>query len=84
MSSAPDHHAPTDYHAGKMNIDEQSATFLSVVGLFKWGSLALAAILILLIFWFCTPAGFLSGLIVAAIVTILGAVVLRGKKSTVH
>ncbi len=82
MASAPDSH--TDYHPGDMNIAEQSATFNLVVGLFKWGSLALAASLVLLIVWFCTPAGFLPAFVVAILMVVLGVAFLRGKKSAAH
>ena len=82
MATAHDSHA--EYHHGDMDVHEQAATFHGVMGLFKWGSLAVAAALILLTFWFCTPAGFLPGFIVAAVVAILGIVFLRGKKTAGH
>ena len=82
MASAHDSHA--SYHPGDMNLTEQSATFQGVMGMFKWGSLAVAASLILLVLWFCTPAGFLPGFVVAAVVVILGVVFLRETKSATH
>ncbi len=77
MASAHDSHA--EHQPGHMNISEQTATFQVVTGLFKWGSLAIAASLVLLTLWFCTPAGFLSGFVVALIMVILGVVFLREK-----
>ncbi len=73
------HDAPSTYTAGDMNIAEHKATFSFVMGLTKWGSLAIASVLILLVFWFCTPAGFGTGLIVAAIVAAIGGFVLSRK-----
>jgi len=78
------HDSQTDYHPGAMNINEQTSTFHTVMGLFKWGSLAVAASLVLLTLWFCTPAGFGPGFVISAILVILGVVVLRGKKSAAH
>jgi len=74
------HDAPTPHTPGEMPIAEQAKTFQSVMGLFKWGSLAAAAAMILLVMWFCTPAGFVPGLIVAVIVLALGIAFLRAKK----
>jgi hypothetical protein len=83
MTAAPDSHA-SDHVPGEMPIVEHTTTFLSVMGLFKWGSLALAAFLTLLIFWFCTPAGFLPGFIVAVIMVIAGIFFLREKPAAGH
>ncbi len=77
MASAHDSHA--EYHSGQMNIAEQTSTFQSVIGMFKWGSLAVAASLVLLTLWFCTPAGFLPGFVVALVMVILGVIFLRAK-----
>ena len=53
----------SEYHRGEMDISEQAATYGVFMLLTKWGSLALAAALVLLVLWFCTPAGFLPGLV---------------------
>ena len=82
MATSHDSHA--EYHPGHMNISEQASTFHSVMGLFKWGSLAVAASLVLLTLWFCTPAGFLPGFVVALIMVILGVIFLREKPSAAH
>jgi hypothetical protein len=78
------HDSPAEHHPGDMNISEQTATFHTVVGLFKWGSLTLAASLVLLILWFCTPAGFLPGFVIALILVILGVAFLRDRKTSAH
>jgi hypothetical protein len=72
----------SDYHRGDMDISEQTATFHLVMGMTKWGSLVMAAALALLVFWFCTPAGFGAGVVTAVIVLVLGFLALRERKTT--
>lgn len=74
----------SEYHRGEMDIAEQVATFQLFNGLTKWGSLFLAAFLTLVVLWFCTPAGFVAGFISAAVVTVIGVVVLRDKPDAGH
>lgn len=79
------HAAETAAHEhGQMNVAEHTATFRSVMGLFKWGSLWTAALLILLTMWFCTPAGFFPALVVTVIVLVIGGVFLRSKPAAAH
>lgn len=73
-----------DYHRGEMDITEQVSTYNAVMGLTKWGSLALAVAILALVLWFCTPAGFLGGLIPALVLLVLGIVFLREKKGGGH
>jgi len=74
----------SEYHRGEMDISEQVATFALFNGLTKWGSLALASFLALIVIWFCTPAGFLPGLITAVVLLALGIVLLREKPDAGH
>ena len=69
----------SDYHRGEMDISEQQSTFHLVMGITKWGSLFLAALLLLLVIWFCTPNGFLPGFIAAIVIAAVGVVLLRSK-----
>jgi len=69
----------SDYHRGEMDISEQVSTFHLVMGMTKWGSLILASFLLWIVIWFCTAAGFLSGLITGLVVLALGIVLLREK-----
>jgi len=69
----------SDYHRGDMDITEQRSTFHVVMMMTKWGSLVLASLLVLLVLWFCTGAGFFSGLISAVVVLAVGIAVLREK-----
>jgi hypothetical protein len=72
--------APSDYHRGEMDISEQVSTFHLVMGMTKWGSLALASLLSLFVLWFCTPAGFMGAALTAVVVLVLGVVLLKGGK----
>lgn len=74
----------SEYHRGEMDISEQAATFDAVMGMTKWGSLALAVALLVLTLWFCTPAGFFGGLIPGAVLAVAGIVFLRDKKDGGH
>ena len=74
----------SEYHRGEMDIQEQVSTFNLFNALTKWGSLYIAALLLLLVVWFCTPAGFLPGLISAAVMVALGVVFLRDKPAAEH
>lgn len=74
----------SDYHRGEMDITEQASTFHLIMGMTKWGSLVLAAFLLWMVIWFCTPYGFLTGFIWFAIVMVAGVLVLREKKSPGH
>ncbi len=74
----------SDYHRGEMDIAEQNSTFHLVMGLTKWGSLALAAFLLFVIIWFCTTIGFLGGLASGVALLILGIIGLREKPAADH
>jgi hypothetical protein len=74
----------SDYHRGEMDIQEQASTFDAFMGLTKWGSLALAVFLLMATLWFCTPAGFVGGLVPGLAVAVIGVLVLRDKKGGGH
>jgi hypothetical protein len=71
----------SDYHRGEMDIQEQVTTFHLIMGLAKWGSLALAVFLLWAVLTFCTPTGFLGGAASAFVLLVVGIVLLREKKS---
>lgn len=68
----------TEYHRGDMDIHEQAKTYEFVMALTKWGSLAVAVLVLFLVLWFCTGAGFVGALATAVVVAVLGGVFLRG------
>ena len=79
------HAAETAAHEhGQMDVAEHTATFKGVMGMFKWGSLWTAALLIFLTMWFCTPAGFFPAAAVTVIVLVLGGIFLRSKPNAGH
>ena len=77
-----DQHTDNAEHAyvhGSMEISEQVSTWHLFLFLAKWGSLAMAAILVLLTVWFAVGAGFLAGAISAAVLSVVGFFALRAK-----
>ena len=50
-----------EYTHGDMDITEQVATFSLFGKMMKWGSLAVAVLLVMLVLWFCVQAGFFAG-----------------------
>ena len=74
-----------DYNHGEMDIAEQASTFQLVMGMTKWGSLILAAFLLFVVLWLCTPsAGFMGGAIGGGVLLVLGVVLLREKPAPAH
>jgi hypothetical protein len=73
-----------DYHRGEMDIHEQQATFDGFNHMTKWGSLMIATGLLFITLWFCTKAGFMGAFIGAAVMAVIGILVLRDKKSADH
>jgi hypothetical protein len=69
----------SDYHRGSMDIAEQTATFHLVMGMTKWGSLALAAGVLFFTLLFCTAAGFMGSTVATLVLIVAGVVFLREK-----
>ena len=69
----------TTYHRGDMDIHEQAATYEFVMKLTKWGSLAIASLVLFLVLWFCAGTGFLGAFVTAAVLIALGVFILREK-----
>ena len=74
----------SDYHHGEMDIHAQQATFHLVMGMTKWGSLAVVTGVLFLTLWFCTAAGFLTAFISAAILAAVGIFALRDRSAATH
>jgi thiamine transporter ThiT len=73
-----------DYHRGEMDIHEQSATYAAFGNMAKWGSLAIAVLLLTITLWFCTPAGFVGGVIPGIVLLAAGIFFLREKPASAH
>jgi len=73
-----------DYQRGEMDIQEQSATFEAFGKMTKWGSLAVAVLLLTITLWFCTSAGFIGGVIPGVVLAVLGVFYLREKPASSH
>lgn len=71
--------AHSEYVHGTQSVDEQAATYSLVMNLFKWGSLAVGAILLLLVLWFQPGGSLLTGLIAAVVFSAAGWWFLRSK-----
>ena len=64
-----------------MDVREQRSTFDFFMGLTKWGSLAVAALVLFLTLAFCTPMGVGAAIVVCIIVLALGGWVLRKRQT---
>jgi hypothetical protein len=83
MASAahdPDHHDAHDYHHGTMEIGEQRSTYDLFMGLTKWGSLAVAAIVIWGTLAFAVGTGWPMALGIVIVFVAAGIYFLRDKK----
>ena len=76
--------AAHEYHTGDMDIGEQVSTFEAFGKMVKWGSLAIAALLVMLVLWFCVPAGFFAGFGAAIVLLAVGIFFLREKPAAGH
>ena len=69
----------SDFTHGHMDVHQQQASFAGFINMTKWGSLAVAVIVLAATLWFCTDVGFLGGLIPPVVVLALGVFFLREK-----
>ena len=76
-----DQHDHDDYVRGTMEIGEQSSTYLLFLGMAKYGSLAIAALLAFLTLWFMPAGSFILGSIVAVVMMAAGIFFLRSPKA---
>ena len=73
-----------DYSQGDMDISEQLATFGMFGKMVKWGSLAVAVLLVMLVMWFCVRAGFFAGAGAGVVLAVAGVFLLRAKPADEH
>jgi hypothetical protein len=81
-----DHHSSSDeYHKGEMDIHMQQSSFDLFVGMTKWGSLAIAAILTFFIILFCVKdAGFFGAGAALVVVAGVGFLLLKKGADSAH
>ncbi len=69
----------TDFTAGEMDIHQQAATFHHFIKFTKWGSLAIAVLVLTATIWFCTTGGFMGGAVAGIVVLVAGILLLKEK-----
>jgi len=92
MAEPHNHHTPTDaadhdaqaYVHGTMTVEEQSETWALFMSLAKWGSLAVASVLLLLVLWFQPGGSLIAGLIGGVGLAVAGWFFLKGGKAATH
>ena len=67
------------YVHGEMAINEQASTFDLFMAMTKWGSLAVAVLLVFLVMWFHPGGSFIAGLIGAVVLAVVGWFALKSK-----
>ena len=72
----------TDHTHGQMDIAEQSASFDLFIKFTKWGSLAVAVMVLWATLMFCTSTGFVGAVVAAVILLAAGVYLLREKPQT--
>ena len=72
----------TDHSHGQMDIREQEASFHGFMLMTKWGSLAVAVIVLFATMNFCTKTGWVGSAFSAILLLVLGIFFLREKPAT--
>jgi hypothetical protein len=74
----------SNYHHGEMDVSEQLRTFHTIMVITKWACVGLAALLALLVIWFCTNAGFFTAVATGLVILVVGILVLRERRTPAH
>jgi hypothetical protein len=69
----------SDHTHGQMDIHQNQASFDIFVRMTKWGSLAVAVIVLYATLAFCTETGWAAAIIPALILLLLGVIFLKSK-----
>jgi hypothetical protein len=79
---------PADSHdayvRGSQEIAEQTSTFHAFIGMAKWGSLWLAALLAFLVIWFQPGGSLVGGFITFVVMLVAGYFGLKSGKAKAH
>jgi len=73
-----------DHSHGHMDITEHAASFDLFLRFTKWGSLAVAVIVLWATLTFCTSTGFVGAVIAALVLLAVGVYLLREKPQPAH
>ncbi len=73
-----------DHSHGQMDVAAQTASFDMFVRFTKWGSLAVAVMVLWATLMFCTGTGFVGSVVAALILLAVGICVLREKAAPAH
>lgn len=84
MAGPASHDHDQDYHRGEMEISEQVSTFHLVMGMTKWGSLAIAVGVLFFTMWFYPRGSFIAAAIASFVLLVVGILALRDKKTAGH
>lgn len=68
------------YHHGDMDVREQRSTYDFFMGLTKWGSLLVAALVLFLTLEFCTDFGLAAAAIASIGLLVVGVFALRNRE----
>ena len=74
----------TDQSQGQMDIAEHTASFDLFVRFTKWGSLAVAVVVLWATLMFCTSTGFIGSVVAAVLLLAIGVYLLREKAQPAH
>lgn len=72
------------YMRGHMEVREQISTYRLFLNMAKWGSLAIAVLLVFLTLWFHPGGSFMFAVIGAAVLGGVGFVALKSKRGAAH
>lgn len=72
------------YLRGQMEVREQVSTYRLFLTLAKWGSLAVAVLLVFLTMWFHPGGSFMVAVLAAVVLGGVGFVALRSKPGAAH
>ena len=79
-----DHHDDSEYEHGQMDVHQQQHSYELFASLTKWVSLHFAVILVFLVILTCTKLGFVTALVTAVVVAVLGWLMLKKKPDAAH
>jgi len=80
----PHDHSTGDYVRGEMDIHQHQHSFDLFVNMTKWGSYVLTVVLSFVVVLTCTKLGIVTAGVVAAVIAVVGWLLLQKKADTSH